>query len=325
MKSLLIGTDPQRTMKTHTLTALAAFLLGVALTLGGQWLSSEVKTEAPASQPSKAPASSRQAPAAAGVDSPDQPGKSGREPAPVVKVTTEQKEKLAALKVQQKKFDRTKWIEQSRERQLKFGQRETERRLALWAEKLGLTDRQVAELRTLLGTQLEERLARIGQKGGMLNPADQRAELDALLDTLLDEEQKDAYTDLQESERQNEIEARATRRLADLQTRLHLNDEQKDQVFEVLHAQEAERGSRPSNGKQEYQAFIDSGGTNEGWREHYEEMQRVAREEQLDQMRDVLNERQLGAYGDFLEGRGGKAVYHSSSGATDAIRLNVTK
>ena len=113
------------------------------------------------------------------------------------------------------------------------------------------------------------------------------------------------YAALQEERRQNQIESRALRRLADLQTQLYLSEEQRGPFYDLLHAAESARAANPSNPKEDYQAFVEAGGRADEWSAHHAEVMQAEREQRVEQASGVLNERQLEAYRTYLERRGG--------------------
>ena len=124
---------------------------------------------------------------------------------------------------------------------------------------------------------------------------------DDMLAEVLTPEQQQSYAALQDERRQDRIEARALRQLAGLQTSLDMSPEQRDQIFDVFHAQAVERGENPPTVKEQYQTFMAEGGTATGWSEHHQQTRQSEREAQLDSVREILNERQLDAYRDILE------------------------
>lgn len=119
-------------------------------------------------------------------------------------------------------------------------------RVAVLRARLGLNDAQAAALRELLeknptGSQSMMAQAMSGEKVdekamllAMLRPGQQTAELTGKITALLTPEQQQAYTTFRQEQRANEVEVKANKELARLQSSLTLSAEQKDKAFTVL-------------------------------------------------------------------------------------------
>lgn len=110
-------------------------------------------------------------------------------------------------------------------------------------EKLGLTDAQAAKLRAKLASN-RERLAALAETegGGIRGIRDftrtlNNDHLDEALADILTDDQRTAYDEMKQRERQNKVEASAYKELAKVQGVLDLSGEQKDQVYQLLHDQ----------------------------------------------------------------------------------------
>jgi hypothetical protein len=107
-------------------------------------------------------------------------------------------------------------------------------------DRLGLSDEQAEKLRAHFEknradlaslTEGAEDWTKIKELTGKLRGDD----LDEVLGEILSDEQKLAYEEMQQRDRQNQIESRALKDLATIQGVLDLTAEQKDQVYEILH------------------------------------------------------------------------------------------
>ena len=200
-------------------------------------------------------------------------------------------------------------LQQMAERRRENGRIENEVRLALWIERLNLSEQQAATVWELMDQQLEAQLPTINEEGDLeVKPLpahgksiEQESELAVLFDELLNDEQKQALESLQKEQRLNKIESRAARRLADLQTQLDLSEEQKDKIFAIFSQEEAVHADNPTADGPGYEAFLDAGGSHDAWQEFREETARARRDEQVGAVSDILDERQLSAYRQFLE------------------------
>ena len=119
-------------------------------------------------------------------------------------------------------------------------------RISVLRSRLGLNDAQAAAIRELLeknpsGPQAMMMQAMSGEKVdeatmllGMIRPGQRTAGLTAKITELLTPEQQQAYTTFRQEQRTNEVEVKANKELARLQSSLTLTQEQKDKAFGVL-------------------------------------------------------------------------------------------
>jgi Spy/CpxP family protein refolding chaperone len=114
-------------------------------------------------------------------------------------------------------------------------------------DRLGLTDAQADQLRAYFAKNREELEALMADGDGDWRKMRELTKslgddaLDAALADILTDDQKTAYEEMKQRDLANKVEARAYRDLATIQGILDLNPEQKDQVYEILHKDAAQR------------------------------------------------------------------------------------
>ncbi|MFM1558470.1 MAG: Spy/CpxP family protein refolding chaperone [Roseibacillus sp.] len=114
-------------------------------------------------------------------------------------------------------------------------------------DRLGLTDTQADQLRAYFAKNREELEALMADGDGDWRKMRELTKslgddaLDAALADILTDDQKTAYEEMKQRDLANKVEARAYRDLATIQGILDLNPEQKDQVYEILHKDAAQR------------------------------------------------------------------------------------
>ncbi len=124
-------------------------------------------------------------------------------------------------------------------------------RLSRFAEALGLSPEQRATVEVLLANRRDgfRDLSGSGKTPSEIVAAAAQAErrFDDQLAKILDPEQQDAYAALREREKENSIEAKAQRDLADLLGQIDLSADQREQALEALRAGSAEaQAKRPA-------------------------------------------------------------------------------
>ncbi|WP_193210873.1 hypothetical protein [Luteolibacter marinus] len=125
-------------------------------------------------------------------------------------------------------------------------------RLTRLAEALGLSPEQRDMVKVMLANRRDGfRQLNGGGKPpaevlGLATQAERRFEGE--LEKILDQEQFDAYHAFKEREKENDIEARAQRDLADLIGQIDLSPEQRDRAYEVLLAGSADAASKRPEG-----------------------------------------------------------------------------
>ena len=119
-------------------------------------------------------------------------------------------------------------------------------RISVLRARLGLNDKQAEAIRDLLEKNPGSPQSMIMQamSGGkvdeagmllaMLRPGEKTAELTGKISELLTPEQQQAYTAFRQEQRTNEVEVKANKELARLQSSLTLSQEQKDKAFSLL-------------------------------------------------------------------------------------------
>ena len=113
-------------------------------------------------------------------------------------------------------------------------------------DRLGLTDAQADQLRAYFAKNREKLEAMIANgEGGDWSDIKNFTkmlrddELDAALAGILTDDQKTTYEEMKQRDLNNRVEARAYKDLAEIQGVLDLSQEQKDEVYEILHDQAA--------------------------------------------------------------------------------------
>jgi hypothetical protein len=116
----------------------------------------------------------------------------------------------------------------------------TEARIAELVAKLGLSSQQEARLRAHFDAQKPEvtvdaagNSVRVDSRQAM-SPQERAASLDKLMEEMLTEDQQEAYETFKETERNQQVEARALRDMASLTQAVELRDDQRDAVYEIL-------------------------------------------------------------------------------------------
>ena len=193
-------------------------------------------------------------------------------------------------------------------------------RVSVLRARLGLNDQQAAAIRELLeknpsGPQAMMMQAMSGEKVdeagmmlAMLRPGEKATELTGKITELLTPEQQQAYTAFRHEQRTNEVEVKANKELARLQSSLTLSQEQKDKAFGVLSGladEEYDNPVSPMAGLMAQQMKQAPGGA--GMKEleaHKAEIQAAAdlsaqrRQQRVEAMRDILSPEQFSLYED---------------------------
>lgn len=193
-------------------------------------------------------------------------------------------------------------------------------RVSVLRTRLGLNDAQAAAIRELLeknpgGPQAMMMQAMSGEKVdeasmllGMLRPGQKTAELTEKIAGLLTPEQQQAYSAFRQEQRTNEVEVKANKELARLQSSLTLSQEQKDKAFSVLSTfadEEYDNPVSPMAGLMAQQMKSHTTGMpNKELEPHKEEVQAAAdlaaqrRQQRVEAMRDILSPEQFSLYED---------------------------
>ena len=116
----------------------------------------------------------------------------------------------------------------------------TEARIAELVAKLGLNPQQEARLRAHFDSLKPE--VKVDEDGNSLrmnsmpklSPQEREASLAKLMGEMLTEEQQETYETFKETERNQQVEARALRDMASLTQAIELREDQRDAVYEIL-------------------------------------------------------------------------------------------
>lgn len=189
-------------------------------------------------------------------------------------------------------------------------------KMAVLRTRLKLTDAQAATIRELLeknpeGMQSFMAKAMSGDKTdekeamlAMLRPGQKSAELTGKISALLTPEQQQAYTTFRQEQRSNDVEVKANKELARLQSSLTLNPEQKDKAFAALTKLADEEFDNPVSPmaamlQQQMKMMPDR---DPELKQHAEEINAAAdftaqrRQARVEAMREVLTPEQLALY-----------------------------
>jgi hypothetical protein len=193
-------------------------------------------------------------------------------------------------------------------------------RVAALRTRLGLNDEQAAAIRELLeknpsGPQsfmaqamAGEDVDESGMLLAMLRPGQKTAELTAKIAAVLTPEQQQAYAAVRQEQRTNDVEIKANKELARLQTSLTLTQEQKDKAFTLLSTladQEYDNPVSPMAGPIAQQLERTPGAPGmKDLEPHAEEIKAAAalaaerRTQRIEAMREILTPEQMALYED---------------------------
>jgi hypothetical protein len=234
------------------------------------------------------------------------------------KVTAEKKAKEEEIKTFSPDSPDVKKMQERMKRQYAAKQKlKLDEKVAVLRKRLGLTDAQAASVRELLeknpvgvqsiiarsmaGEQVDEKDSMLA----MLRPGKKDAELTAKITELLTPEQQEVYTTVRQEQRANDVEVKANKELARLQSSLTLSPEQKDKAFATLTKLADEEYDNPVNHmaammQQQMKAMPKHASAE--IEPHMEEINTAAtfaaerRKLRVDAMRDVLSPEQLALY-----------------------------
>ncbi|MGB0993427.1 MAG: hypothetical protein ACPG32_13285 [Akkermansiaceae bacterium] len=122
-----------------------------------------------------------------------------------------------------------------------------EARIKKLVAALGLNADQEKQLRAYFAKKTEAMAGMVGGDGTTDLSATKGDGLDGALASILSDEQKQAYDELVKRERKSKIESRALSKLANIQRKLDLTDEQKDGVYQILLEDAAKQVDRREN------------------------------------------------------------------------------
>jgi hypothetical protein len=219
-------------MKSTVLTGTLCLALG--FTIG--WLSKPGRSEAVAitgDDPSTS-ATPKASPSTRIIDSPAVPSKAHRPEAD----TTTKKPAVTMGRpnlAMQERFENM-IVDQARKK--------SSAKVAELAEKLGLSAQQAAALQAHFDNEIADITGDPNSQDGMpdmlaLSKLQTNKSIDAALADILTDEQATAYEELKTNERNRQVESRAYKDLARVNSVLDLNDDQKNAVYDILYEQAA--------------------------------------------------------------------------------------
>jgi|GEM_PF-5616168 len=197
-------------------------------------------------------------------------------------------------------------------------------RVAGLRTRLGLNDAQAAAIRELLeknpsGVQSLMARAMAGEAPDeaqdeasmireLLRPGQKTAELTEKISAVLTPEQQQAYATFRQEQRTNDVEVKANRELARLQTSLTLSPEQKDKAFTVLSGLADQEYDNPVSPMVTMMAkqmeHMPAGKGRKDMEVHMEEIKAVSelaagrRQQRVEAMREILSPEQFKLYED---------------------------